>query len=746
MKKTTPLGLFVTGLSLTLSVCAHATEWYQGSPSFRNHTNHPTTAASTYLQKHSSQLRLESVQLETKRVLPLRSLHTVRFAQHHHNLPVIGKYAVVRVGPEGSVRVVALDVARGLRVDPQPTLTANDAIAEVAAALHVPLPPPLAHASLVVLAEEPSDEMLAWQVDTVQPYGMHRFFVDAHRGGVVAHRSMARHALGRVFDVNPIVTPNLVERELIGLSPAVPTSLTGFEEALRVHAYVAGDIMYGGLQTNQTPPSEGEDFLFTPNFDPWGGNDPFGEVMGYYHAARIRGFFENNLGVDMSGSEFSLAVITGYAPESSPEYIQNAFYSPWPPNYPGIPGNPRNIICLGRGYSENLAHDSDVLLHEFTHYMSHNALDYTSSSLFDAYGYVSMPDAINEGTADYFSSSLNNDPQVGEYALGAWARNLDEPAGRCPENMIGESHEDGRIIGNLTWTLRNMHGADKADQLVWGAMSLLGSRATFGDFGRGLLQSAADLNFDDQQIQQIENELKDRGLDDCDRALEINGKPRVSYMLGLGELGSMMGYSCADMKASGFIMSSLFQYQYTPHPTDSSLTLDVRFSNAHGGSHDMNWRIVVQRNRMAVVHSNLLVSPDYMLNPITDTHAQLVIDADSTPPFDPSATYYAAILSENCWGASLHVEANPPETPPADAGADVAPEAEAKDAGWDIDLVFDTAAPPEPSMTPELYPAGGCSCHTSPAAPSARWWWLIATSVLCVARRRPAPSRIRPRS
>ncbi len=743
MRKSFAFGSFAVAATIAFSSSAHGADWHQGQPAHRSLSSDPATVARSFLETHAARLRIDGIDLETRRVLPLRSFRTVRYAQHHEGLPVVGKSAIVRVGPDGAVRVAVIDVARNLTVSTTPLIDRARAIADVTAFLRQPVAADYAHTSLVVLPYEDVGGLLAWHVEVLLRNGVHRFAVDAHRGGVLQHHSLARGVLGRVWEVNPIVTPNLTERELTHLTPGTPASLTGFEGAVTVRAYVSGDLLYGSVQTKQTAPTESGDFLFSPNLDPWSGSDPFGEVMGYYHTARIRNFFEETLGVDMTGKEYSLTVVTGYAPESSPEYTSNAFYSPWPPSYPGLPGNPRNVICLGRGHAENLSHDSDVLLHEFTHYMSHNALDYADSSDFDRFGYAAMPGAINEGTADYFSSTLNNEPQVGEYALGAWARNLDEQAGRCPEHVFGEPHEDGKLVGSAGWALREAFGRDIADQLVWGAMSLLGNGATLGDFGRGLVQTAQDLSLDASQIGQIESILAERGLDDCDRALEVNGKPRSTYVPGLGEIGAYQGASCSEMKSRGVLSSSLFQFVYTPSPDDTSLTLDFDLENTWGGG-NLSWRVLVQRNEMVTVRPNggmpMMAMPDYALTDLTTDHAQLVIDATSEPPFDPSVTYYAVVLSESCPTTSLRVEANPPPEVSEDAGTDALPEAGATDAG--LDLRFDSASGEGMEMTSQLEPGGGCACSTQHQRGRLAGVAVLALAALGLVRRRREASNV----
>ena len=67
----------------------------------------------------------------------------------------------------------------------------------------------------------------------------------------------------------------------------------------------------------------------------------------------------------------------------------------------------------GRDYS----YDGDVIYHEFTHGVVDDTIKLQSFHV-DRYGVIDAPGAMNEGLADYFSSALAGDPDVGEYASG----------------------------------------------------------------------------------------------------------------------------------------------------------------------------------------------------------------------------------------------------------------------------------------------------------------------------------------
>ena len=719
MKKATLLGALASASILATSFTATATEWHKGTPGLR-YSGLPESAARAFLHNHAQALRVEGIDLQQKRVLALRALRTVRYQQQHEGLPVFGKWVAVRVDPHGGVRAAAVDVARGLTVSTTPKIDEAHALSVVSTRVGKSLSPQHARFELGVLPYESRGGILVWHVDVILEHHMHRFVVDAHTGGVILDYSLAHDAMGRVYEVNPFATPNLVDTELMNLDTADPMSLTGFDGKLKVFGYASGDVNYGDLEGTQTAPSSGEDFLFDPNPEASSLDDPFGEVMGYYHAARIRSFFEDTFDLDMTGAEYHLAVVTSYS--ASPEYIMNAFYTPWLPGYPAFPDYARNLICLGRGFGEDLAYDSDVLLHEFTHYISQNAMNYADMGYYDQYGLSVMSGAINEGTADYYSSSLNEDPVVGEFALGSYARDLSASPPKCPDDVYGESHEDGKLIGTATWAIHEALGAETANQLVWGALSFIGSGAALGDFAEGIVQTAQDLNLDTAQMSQINDILSERGLDDCKRSLELNGKPRNTFLIGLDMVGQMMGASCNQAKNYGIYMSSIFQFVYTPDPEDTAVKIDFDLDNLQG-SGSPNWNVYLRRNEMVTINPGQGYTPpsvqnyDLAFENLTDSTFSIELDEQSDPAFDTETSYYVLIWHQTCPSMQASVQATATkEVPPDDAG--VAPsDSGSPDATQPLqDGGIDAGDPSTDLAADEFEPGGGCACRTSGSA------------------------------
>jgi len=129
---------------------------------------------------------------------------------------------------------------------------------------------------------------------------------------------------------------------------------------------------------------------------------------------------------------------------------------------------------------ENTGRIPDVVYHEFGHSLHGNSI-IPGAGAFDG--------ALSEGVSDYLAVTIIGDPVMGrgfETDNDNPVRDLD-PAGRekrYPQDLTGEPHDDGEIIGGTLWDLR------KAMIAKFGAAD--GVRRT-DDIYYALLQRAADL-------------------------------------------------------------------------------------------------------------------------------------------------------------------------------------------------------------------------------------------------------------
>jgi len=96
------------------------------------------------------------------------------------------------------------------------------------------------------------------------------------------------------------------------------------------------------------------------------------------------------------------------------------------------------------GSCVNYGRVSDVVYHEYGHGYHHYLIE---TGGFDG--------TVSEGSADYLSSTIWDDPYLGWgcYGPGTWIRELDTDK-VYPVDMVGEVHTDGLIWGSALWDLR----------------------------------------------------------------------------------------------------------------------------------------------------------------------------------------------------------------------------------------------------------------------------------------------------
>jgi hypothetical protein len=659
---------------------ARAGDWFDGDTA-RRYPGAASAASRAFLGMHADRLGVRGVDLAVASSLEHAGLQTVRYRQTYAGLPVFGAGVAVRMLPGGEVRAAVVDVRRGFAVSPVPSLDAAGAKAVVSAAIGRPVGGE-SDAELGVLARAATGGALVWNIDVPFADGLHRHVVDAHAGLLLRAWNLARDAKGKVYDVNVSKGP-VVVRDLENLTPSTPQTLTG--RAGKIYRHISGDVEQSSASlqiTDQAVLADSSgDFLIDPATSQPSWTDGFAEVNVYYHLERTNRYYRDTigLGTQMDQPKWALFSVVNYGPPSKTPY-DNAFFTPWT--------NSANGIFIGQGHKVDFAYDSDVYLHEYAHYVNHNAIGFSQGAIaMDDYGIATMPGAMDEGSSDYFSSTLNDDAVVGEVALGSQARDLATDPGRCPEALIGESHQDGELIGSASWSIRQAIGKQLADPLVWGALAMLPYSPSFGDFANGITQTASDMKkqgkLDDAQLGKIASALAERGLDDCSRFLEVKpAKPRKTYLLGLDILGQLYGASCNTLKKYGMELTSIFQFWYAPAPSDKLARLMVKHSSVSGGS--LDWDIYLRRNKPVTFSTYQMdLQPDEFdtkVEHLTATSGEIAMTETSSPKFNPADKYHVVIFHRSCGTtlATVSATGEPAITPP-DAG----PDGQAPEAGGD---------------------------------------------------------------
>ncbi len=659
------------GLILLLASPVAAAEWHAGSAALAAGAGDLGAKARDHVDTRTD-LGLAGVELGAARVVAgARGGQVVHFPQTVNGVPVLGGGVVVRVDASATVRRVGVDVAKDLVVDTTPTLSESDAHAALVQALGHDVPAPEASA-LVILRV--SGGRLAYHLDVRDVPGGTRYAVDAHDGALLMQRPLAVHALGRVYSENSMDTPIPVDVTLPLLTESAdPVRLNGWSGNFSVTNYVSGGSMSSFTVEQTLQPSAGSDFLYDPPAQASDPTDAFAQVNLYYHLSAMRQYFEL-LGLSFTGASFKLTAVANAQESGQP--LDNAFYSPM-----GITGPfaAPNLIAIGQGTQNDFAYDSDVFNHEFGHYVTGVEIGYNlGQANFDNLGLSPWSGSIDEGIADYFACSKADDAELGEASLGpiGGLRDLTDTSKVCPDDMLAEVHEDGELVGSFAWSLRTELGATIADQLVWGALASLSPGASFEDFRAGIVATAEDLeaagDIDAADLTTIDGLIAERGLDNCGRIISLEvGDTSPATILGLDLLGAAFGANCDTVKGFGVAVPSLFHYSFTPASGDTAIKFTADMTPQGGG--DVEYTIFARANQPVEFSPGAggfipeVSDFDYSIA-ITSDLGELVIDASSDPPFDPTATYDFVISSTSCPTLGMVASVGPYTPPPPAEG------------------------------------------------------------------------------
>lgn len=240
--------------------------------------------------------------------------------------------------------------------------------------------------------------------------------------------------------------------------------------------------------------------------------DAFAEVSAFYHAARTLAFFRELGGGAqplggrrlelVTSARIAAGLLEGDLVRASGslealEPLPGAFYVEGGSPLAALFGLSSSGLVLGQGFARDFAYDGDVIAHEVTHAVFARTFDAPRMAL-TTDGASGEAGALSEAVADYFAAALAGNALIGEYAsaeapFGLAMRSLDVPV-RCPDDVIGEPHDDGRLYASALWAVRNtLDGEDvrRFDALVFETVGRLEAgelsfHALAGLLGEGL--------------------------------------------------------------------------------------------------------------------------------------------------------------------------------------------------------------------------------------------------------------------
>lgn len=492
-------------------------------------------------------LKVASERAVPLRLGPGRALEVRQRGFSLHGIPVRRAFATI---VDGAVVREALPREAPELLPAQAAIGAADAAAlahahvETITKLPVPAPEEPGELVYLVILGVP---VLAWQVEMPltlagEEPSRKTIWISANSGIVLDEWEHVRSSRARVFLNNPAVTPDPVVVTFSGVHAEGPGEpLVGD----RVVSYGCALEDPGGEPVEwweegkcwpvQTARSDENGDFFVPlpdilhpeeNRD---GNDAYAEVSMYWHAERFLDQMKKE-GVD----EFKCELSTMWANYRTPKLS---------PSYPDLPYTPLNnaywtntcepekgaTMIFGQGSEVDFGYDGEVVYHELGHGMvSLLTPDGLGQRRERADGLVADAGGINEAMADYFSVMVANDPELGDYVARFWpgygaSIRSAENKSTCPDDIVGQVHNDGEPLMAALWAARKRIGQDKTDPLAIAMLTRLPADAdletaawTFYDLAH---EEFAAGRWTEADLEMLVRAFDERGLYECARVI-----------------------------------------------------------------------------------------------------------------------------------------------------------------------------------------------------------------------------------
>lgn len=587
-------------------------------------------------------------------------------------LTVDGGSQVVSLAPDGSVLRVS---GRPVPVGPIPRgLVDRVAAVERAGQLASSVgsgavaPPQVEEVARVT----PAGLQHAWRISftVADPLQSWVAWIDGSDGSVSGLAPTGHFARGNVFASNPVHGgPQTVELDHLDEGDVLRGPFADVWSC--TDPDVGGDLFAFDTCTSfarQALPVDG-DYLYGPNEGSL--NDPFAEVNLHHHVSRAAAWFDARYGLR---DPEPLRVIANFP-------LANAFYGDFDGD--GRGDLSFGVVCAGCGSSSDplrvqFAYDGDVVIHEFGHWVVGRIAD-VPMLRGDAYGLEWAGGSLNEGVADVFAMALTMDPQVGEYAGQAFGdaaiRDLDADR-RCPDDLRGEVHLDGEIIGSVGWDLIQALGPERASDLLFGAVATWGPDIDWSIAGASLLDSADDLaaagvlTADDHA--RARGIVEASGMPTCGRVIPLrDGDTPDPFIVSAGLVGPLERLPAGT------------QFSVDLGESPDRLVVDVIDRSAPDG---LEWSLFVRCGEPVENEPTSLATFGLGFSVPTrwdwtvdgsGRNGRLAIDRSSVPPLPSEGTCFVEVTSRNAGDLvpldfstgrltiAAHVERAVPETPEA---------------------------------------------------------------------------------
>ena len=450
-------------------------------------------AARAFLSEYPS--LLEGVDVKTLAPLTARNIGRrayVRLQQQIDGIPLRGAYVVVRLSPANEVESMQSRLTPHVVTRGQWSLDSIQAVNRATAGMNANGVPRAERLYVV----RNSNTLPVWRVlfRSGNPTGDWEVLISAEDGSVISKRDlrMGFGAIGNAYPKNP-VTGNVEQVALEGLDSE--NRLTGGQTKVFTYLPALRGQVAPGTVVQGAARHEGN-FLYPAD------DARFSEVQLYYGMQSANERFQ---GLGFYGFETPLPGVVLFQDydEEQKKFVgsDNAFFSPI-----AFPESGGMFFYL-TNRSGDTSLDTDVIYHEYAHAVINELVGPDQSAVFSA---------LNEGSADYFSSSFLDDPVMAEYAAkifnsrNSFLRRTDNN-NRWPYNVVGESHADGNIWSGALWDVRARLGADVTDEIALNAIAMLHPDSEFFEAGSAAIMAAEEL-YGEHAAEIVADVMQSRGI------------------------------------------------------------------------------------------------------------------------------------------------------------------------------------------------------------------------------------------
>ncbi len=281
-------------------------------------------------------------------------------------------------------------------------------------------------------------------------------------------------------------------------------------------------------------PDMSGNYLFNP--DESDSEDPFAEVMAYYHLNRLYNWFLSSQFVFNPFGVTAIVNFLGVGSEYDEMFQCNGFYL----ERQVILGFcPQNNQYNSSKQNINIAYDADVIMHEMTHGFYDEL--YELNPVIDSIGFNGMLYGLNEAIADFIPSHITDDHLIGRHFGKVinqnGLRDL-QLVRKCPYDLNGEPHNDGEIISTALWGARKLvSDKDLFAKTVFLSLGGLDASSSFKDFYDNLLRFVEQTE-GREWSDTIKKPFLDRDIERCSRFIEVeNGYTASGYLFPSVDIG-----------------------------------------------------------------------------------------------------------------------------------------------------------------------------------------------------------------